>query len=159
MHYPAALREQLGRILDWEEAHLNLERAVDDIPPERRGEAPAQLPYSCWRLLWHIWFTQHDILDFCLNPDYKEHDWPDDYWPPQGAPSEEQWSDTLRGFREDRKRLQALAEDPDCDLLAAIPRGSGQTYLREILLTADHTAYHTGQIVAVRRCLGIWSGG
>ncbi len=86
MQYPAALREQLARILDWEEAHLNLERAVDGIPPERRGETPAQLPYSCWRLLWHIWFTQQDILDFCLNPDYKEHNWPDDYWPPQGAP-------------------------------------------------------------------------
>jgi hypothetical protein len=52
-----------------------------------------------------------------------------------------------------------MARDPAIDLLATIPHGSGQTYLREILLTADHTAYHTGQIVAVRRCLGIWPEG
>ena len=39
-----------------------------------------------------------------------------------------------------------------------MPTGKGhQTYLRAILLVADHTAYHVGQLVAVRRALGIWS--
>jgi uncharacterized damage-inducible protein DinB len=159
MEYPAALREQLARILDWEEAHGSLERAVEGIPPERRDEVPAQLPYSCWRLLWHIRFTQQDILDFCLNSDYEEHKWPEDYWPPEGAPSDREWKETIQGFRTERTRLQDMARDPAIDLLATIPHGSGQTYLREILLTADHTAYHTGQIVAVRRCLGIWPEG
>ena len=32
----------------------------------------------------------------------------------------------------------------------------GQTYIREALLVADHNAYHVGQLVAVRRLLGIW---
>jgi uncharacterized damage-inducible protein DinB len=41
-------------------------------------------------------------------------------------------------------------------LFAAIPHGTGQTYLRELLLVADHTAYHVGQIVALRRQLAIW---
>ena len=42
------------------------------------------------------------------------------------------------------------------NLLARIPHGSGQTYLRELLLVADHTAYHVGQMVLVRRLLGVW---
>ena len=43
------------------------------------------------------------------------------------------------------------------DLTAKVPTGkSNQTYLRAILLVADHTAYHVGQLVAVRRALGIW---
>jgi uncharacterized damage-inducible protein DinB len=43
------------------------------------------------------------------------------------------------------------------DLLARVPTGKGQqTYLRAILLVADHNAYHLGQFVAVRRALGIW---
>ena len=42
------------------------------------------------------------------------------------------------------------------DLFAAIPHGTGQTYLREVLLVADHNAYHVGQIVAVRKLLGFW---
>jgi len=42
------------------------------------------------------------------------------------------------------------------DLTAAIPHGEGRTYLREILLVADHNAYHLGQIVQARKLLGDW---
>jgi hypothetical protein len=54
--------------------------------------------------------------------------------------------------------LQQLAADPAVDLAARIPHGSGQTYLRELLLAADHAAYHIGQLVLVRRLLGTWKG-
>ena len=63
----------------------------------------------------------------------------------------------MRHFLEDRAALQALAADRSVDLLATIPHGSGQTYLRELLLVADHTSYHLGQLLAVRRLLGIWT--
>jgi uncharacterized damage-inducible protein DinB len=53
--------------------------------------------------------------------------------------------------------MKRLARDVE-DLTGRVPTGTGdQTYLRAILLSADHTAYHVGQIVAVRRALGIWS--
>ncbi len=52
--------------------------------------------------------------------------------------------------------MQDLVADPNTDLFAAIPHGEGQTILREALLVADHNAYHVGQLVAVRRLLGIW---
>jgi hypothetical protein len=44
------------------------------------------------------------------------------------------------------------------DLFARIPHGTSphQTYLRAVLLVADHAAYHLGQMVLVRRMLGIW---
>jgi uncharacterized damage-inducible protein DinB len=62
----------------------------------------------------------------------------------------------VAAFRRDRAALQELAEDDSLDLFARIPHGSGQTYLREILLVADHNAYHVGQLILVRRGLGIW---
>jgi hypothetical protein len=52
--------------------------------------------------------------------------------------------------------MQRLAVDKRIDLLAKVPNGSGQTYIRELLLVADHTAYHVAQIVDVRRALGAW---
>ena len=53
--------------------------------------------------------------------------------------------------------MKALARDVE-DLTAKVPTGKGnQTYLRAILLVADHTAYHVGQLVALRRALGIWT--
>ena len=154
-----ALRTQLAAALDWQAAHANFDAAVDGIPPEMRGHLPEGLPYSPWQLVEHLRITQWDILDFCRNPDYREIHWPDDYWPPSAEPpSAEAWDESIRGYREDRESLKALAADPAIDLFARIPHGSGQTYLRELLLVADHTAYHVGQIVAVRRLLGIWPG-
>ena len=38
-----------------------------------------------------------------------------------------------------------------------IAHGTGQNMLREALQIADHTAYHTAEIVVIRRLLGIWT--
>jgi uncharacterized damage-inducible protein DinB len=104
--------------------------------------------------------AQADILDFCRNPGYKEGKWPDDYWPPSAAPpSKAAWKQSLTAFRRDLAEMKKLAADTSVDLFARIPHGSGQTYLREILLVADHNAYHVGQLVAVRRALGAWKRG
>ena len=66
------------------------------------------------------------------------------------------WDDSIAAFREDRAALEALATDESIDLFAKIPHGDGQTYLREILLVADHNAYHLGQLVTLRQQLGAW---
>jgi DinB superfamily len=158
MDREAALRDHLARMLAWQDAHGTFESAVGGIPAAHRGRIPEGLPYSPWQLLEHLRITQHDILDFCRNPNYVELHWPGDYWPKSAAPpSESAWDESVRRFHEDRAGMQALAADRSVDLLATVPHGDGQTYLREILLVADHTSYHVGQLVAVRRLLGIWS--
>ena len=154
-----ALRAQLAAILDWQDAHATFDAAVEGVPPELRGRQPEGLPYSPWQLLEHLRITQWDILEFCRNPEYAEMRWPDDYWP-DGAepPSPEAWDEGIRAYRTDREMLKALATDPEIALFARIPHGTGQTYLRELLLVADHTAYHVGEMIVVRRLLGIWPG-
>jgi len=153
-----ALRAQLVKLLDFEEAHVGFDRAVTGIPPRVRGQLPAGAEHTLWQLLEHLRIAQADILEFCTTAKYKEKKWPDDYWPkPPGPRNAAAWSGAIAGYRRDRKALQRLAADPKIDLLAAIPHGTGQTYLREILLVADHNAYHLGQIVALRRRLGAWS--
>lgn len=155
----AALRAQLVRFLDWHDAHADFDSAVDGIPPAQRGVAPRGLPYSAWQLLEHLRLAQHDILDFCVNSSYAEKKWPDDYWPRDPAPpSAAAWDESIAAYRSDRAALQRVAEDATIDLFATIPHGTGQTYLREILLVVDHAAYHIGQIVLVRRMLGNWPG-
>jgi hypothetical protein len=151
------LRAHLGRLLDWEDAHVGFDSAVAGIAPEFQGKTPAGAPYSPWQLVEHLRRAQHDILDFCRNEDYKELNWPDDYWPKEAAPaSKRAWDESIRAFRKDRQALIELAMDAKMDLSAKIPHGQGQTYLREILLAADHAAYHIGELVLVRRLLGIW---
>jgi len=153
---PAA-RDQIGRLLDWEDAHASFDRAVAELPEAARGELSAGLPYSPWQLLEHLRLTQRDILDFCVSSDYRELSWPDDYWPKEPAPpSRKAWDASIQRFREDRAALQAIARDPAIDLTAPVTNGTGQTYLRELLLAADHAAYHVGQLIVVRRLLGVW---
>jgi hypothetical protein len=157
MSADAALREHLRKLLDWEDAHIGYEQAVQGIPAGLRGVVLPGLAHSPWRLVEHLRLTQWDILDFCRNPAYVEPSSMEAYWPAGDAPpSEAAWESSLDQFRRDREALKALALDPAVDLFARIPHGSGQTYLREILLVADHNAYHVGQLVLVRRALGIW---
>ena len=159
MSHDAALREHLRKLLDWQDAHASFDAAVDGVPAGDRGRRPEGLPYSPWELVEHLRITQDDILEFCVNPAYAEKRWPDDYWPATPAPpSPGAWDASVAAFREDREALKRLAADPTVDLFATIPHGQGQTYLRELLLVADHTAYHVGQLVAVRRLLGDWGG-
>ena len=152
-----SVRELLRRLLSWEDAHAGFEAAVEGVPAELRGRQPEGLPYSAWQLVDHLRITQHDILDFCVNPTYKGIKWPDQYWPKEPAPpSADAWDASIRRFQEDRTALQRLAADTSIDLTARIPHGQGQTYLRELVLVADHTSYHVGQLILVRRLLGIW---
>lgn len=153
----ALVRQQLGRLLDWEDAHAGFDAAVADIPADLRGKQPAGLPYSAWQLVEHLRRAQHDILEFCRNPKYQALEWPADYWPSDPAPpSATAWDDSISQFRQDRQALQQLAADTKVSLADRIPHGDGQTYQRELLLAADHAAYHIGQLVLVRRLLGIW---
>ena len=153
----ASLRDHLRQLLEWNDAHVGFDKAVAGIPAKLRGRKPEGLPYSPWQLVEHLRIAQHDILDFCVNPAYRELEWPDDYWPSSPSPaSEAAWDRSVRGFRKDRKALQKLAMDETVDLASRIPHGTGQTYLREIVLAADHAAYHIGELVIVRRLLGIW---
>ena len=153
-----ALRAQLVKLLDFQEAHVAFDRAVKGIPARLRGKLPQGAEHSLWQLVEHLRIAQADILEFCRSAQYKDKKWPDDYWPtPLGPRNAAAWTKAIAAYRRDRKALQRLAANTKIDLLAAIPHGSGQTYLREILLVADHNAYHIGQIVALRRRLGIWT--
>jgi uncharacterized damage-inducible protein DinB len=153
-----ALRDHLVRALDWEDAHVGFDKAVDAIPPDKRGARASGFDHSAWQLLEHIRLAQEDILDFCVNATY-EHTmtWPDDYWPKDPMPPEPRaWSASIASYIRSRDEMKRLARDVE-DLTATVPTGqASQTYLRAILLSVDHAAYHVGQLVALRRALGIW---
>ncbi len=154
------LRKELRALLEGGHAHLAFDDAVRNFPAALRGKRPNQLPYTGWELLEHIRIAQLDILQFVRDPNYQSPEWPEGYWPPTPAPpSSRAWDHSVRAFRADRKAVLELVADTSVDLTAKIPHGSGQTLLREALLVADHTAYHLGQMIAVRRLLGCWPPG
>lgn len=153
----ADLRAHLARALEWHDAHVDFDTAIAGLPADLRGRRPERLPYSAWQLVEHLRIAQHDILEFCRNPNYVELAWPDDYWPAAEAPpTRDAWDQAVGAVRHDRDELKRLALDPQVDLFARIPHGTGQTYARELLLVVDHNAYHVGELIAVRRLLSAW---
>jgi hypothetical protein len=151
-------RDHLLELLRGGAAHATFEQVVAGLPPELRGVAPHGLPHTAWELLEHLRIAQEDILHFSRNADgsYQSPPWPDGYWPKSPAPpSDAAWDESVRAFLADRKALAALVSDTDADLLKPFPWGDGQTLAREAMLAADHAAYHLGQLVLLRRLLGV----
>jgi hypothetical protein len=153
-------QEIVASSLDWDQAHATLDTALDGLVAADRGRRGEGHPHSVWDLLYHIRTAQHDLLDFCVNPNYKhELEWPAGYWPQSHAPANDaEWVTCLADIRRDRAALAEFTTSGTVDLTSAIPHGTGQTYLRTILVAVDHAAYHIAQIVDVRRISGTWQG-
>lgn len=152
-----SIRETLARALAWGDAHVSFDDAVKDLDPSLRGVRPPGFQHSAWELLEHLRIAQEDILEFSVSEHYREREWPKQYWPATPEPpSDEAWDASIAAYRKDRMELQRLTLDESVDLAAAVPYGSGQTWIREILLVLDHAAYHVAQIVMVRQALGAW---
>ena len=151
------LRQQLAKVLDWSEAHTDFATALKDMPFDLQGEVPKGLPHSPWQLLEHLRIALHDIVEFSRGSKHKSPPWPAGYWPATVAPPDEKaWKRSAASFMEHLEEMRALVADPSRELFKPLPHGSGQTLLREVLLAADHNAYHLGQLVLVRQALNAW---
>jgi hypothetical protein len=153
-----ALRAQVLSLLRSNEAHLNFDAAVANLPRKLQGAKPAGVPHSPWRLLEHMRIAQWDILEFARNAKHVSPKFPEGYWPDSEAPPDAgAWDRSVAAFQADHQAMCDLVSNPATDLFARIPHGEGQTILREALLVADHNAYHLGQLIIVRRALGAWA--
>jgi hypothetical protein len=151
------LRKQLIELLQGGHAHATFDQSVKDFPVNLAGTRPPSLPHSAWELLEHMRITQNDILQFSRSPDYVSPEWPKGYWPSSQGPKDPgKWDESVLSFRSDRVAMEKMVLDVGRDLQAPFPWGEGQTLLREALLVADHTSYHLGQLLLVRRALGAW---
>ncbi len=154
----SALREHVLYLLEGGGAHAKFDDAVSGLPTKLRGVRPEKLDVTPWRVLEHLRLAQADILEFCINRDYREKEFPTDYWPATDAPPDvHAWDKSVEAFKADLDQMRSLVKNSHTDLFAKIPWGDGQTYLREALLAADHNAYHLGQMITVRRLLGAWT--
>jgi uncharacterized damage-inducible protein DinB len=151
------LRKEFTAYLGGGSTHAPLSKAVKNFPERLMNQRPENIPFSAWALLEHIRITQHDMVEFIKNPDYEELDWPKDYWPAANKKATKAlWNRTLKDYEKDLAVLTKIVKDPKTDLFTPIPHGNGQTIMKEILQVIDHTAYHTGELVLLRRTLGAW---
>ncbi len=156
MNSDKVLREQLVALLRGGNAHMNFDSAVSGFP---MGDINKQVPqgtYKVWHLLEHMRIVQLDILEFVRNPGYVSPDFPVGYWPkPDETATSAKWKQIIEAFRADLKAVETIVEDPKTDFFGPIPHAKNYTVLREMLLVADHNAYHLGEFVSMRRVLNM----
>lgn len=151
------LREHLLYLLKDGGAHLDFDAAVKDIPPPLRGQRPHGAAHSPWEVLEHLRIAQLDILEFMRDANHVSPEFPVGYWPAaQAPPNGNAWHKSADAFRKDLADIAELISNESTNLFAEIPHGNGQTILREVLLAADHNAYHLGELIVLRRLLGAW---
>lgn len=153
----SSLRKHLADLLGGGNAHVRIFDALEHFPAEKRGVFAKGLAHTAWQLLEHIRIAQSDILEFSRDPKHVSPEFPAGYWPKSPAPeSDIVWKKSIQRLRADLQSMVKLVSNGKSNLYAPLPWGDGQTLLREALLVADHNAYHLGQLVDLKRALGIW---
>ena len=136
-------QEYLLKLVDGKEAHDDfLSVAARFTPAMINKKVPARA-YTPWHLIEHIRITQKDIVDYTIGTNYKELDWPKDYWPAVTAKATmEDWNKTIKEYKKDIEKLKDL-----------ITNKFDTKILKRTLLVVDHTAYHTGELSLARSAL------
>ena len=149
-----ALRRQLVAQLEGGQAYSPVEEIIRSFPEALAGKTSGTIGHTAWQLLEHLRIAQWDILHFTHDPKHVTPPWPDEHWPKTAAPpNESAWHESVETFLRELAEVKKLALSPATMLDAEIPHGTGQTYVREVLLVADHNAYHLGQMMQLRRAL------
>ncbi len=157
MDQTKSLRQHLVKQLEGNEAHAGFEDAVKDMPLAQQGMRPAGAEHSPWEELEHLRIAQWDIFEFAMDPKHKSPQFPKGYWPSsQKPPNEKVWEESVKAFLADREKFKNFLNDDSTDLFAKIPGGEGQTVLRQAIVAVDHNGYHIGQLILLRRLLGVW---
>lgn len=160
MRHEKVLRGELMALLRGGNAHMSFEEVVEDFPMSRINDKAPHMPYSPWHIIEHMRRVQWDIRAFIQDPEHVSPPWPQGYF---ARPSEKTdasgWRTSIRGFLSDRSTLEDMAADTQTDLMAGIAHAKSYTVFREILLAADHNAYHTGELVIMRQVVQTWPPG
>jgi hypothetical protein len=151
------LRKQLVALLKGGQAYMPFDHAVGSFPMDHINTPVPEVDYTFWHLLEHLRIAQKDILDYIRDEDYVELKWPEEYWPAKDTTTDESgWNRTLQQFRDDQTALIGIVQDVNVDLTAPLPHAPQHNILREILVVADHNAYHTGEFAILRGIMGLW---
>lgn len=148
------LRNHLVKLLEGDQAYMKMEKALKEIPFGIVHLKPEGFPYSIWQLTEHIRIAQWDIIEFSKDSNHVSPKWPDEYWPKETGPQDENsWHQSLEKIEKYQLELIDMINDRENDLLKPFEWGSGQTLFREVVVLAEHNAYHTGQIFLLKKLL------
>jgi uncharacterized damage-inducible protein DinB len=149
-------RQWVIHLLDGQEAYTPFSHAVAGLPASYRGARGSDAPYTIWQLVRHMQWAQDDILAYARDSFMVSPPWPSGYWPVNQVPTEAEWQEALATIAQDQQTLKQQLAQQEASIFRPFDNGSGHNLFRQALLVAEHQAYHTGQIILIRKAAGIW---
>src|ERR1700742_3667501 len=108
------LVDELEKLLLGGGAHASFSDAIKGLKPENRGIKPDNMPYSIWQLVEHIRIAQWDMMRFCKDEDHKSPKWPEEYWPKESGPEDDDaWQGSLSQIDSDLDEFMELLDHSD----------------------------------------------
>ena len=152
-------RDLLTSVLAGEGVHLEPARILDGLTDAQAHTKPHDLPYSIADLVSHMCFWQ-EWFNACLNEGFTgipQHSV--DGWPAAQAGGWEALRERYIRSIDEAKRITtesgSLARSllpPDARVASLARESRGSALLRG----AMHNSHHLGQIITMRRLLGLW---
>ena len=156
--YGADDRNLLTSMLAGEGVHLEPSAILDGLTGEQAHTKPHGLPYSIADLVahmchWQEWFNACLLSGFTGIAQHSVDGWP--------ATDADGWDDLRERYVrsiEEAKRIAAETDSladpllPDANVASLARESRGSSLLR----SAIHNSHHLGQVITVRRLMGLW---
>jgi uncharacterized damage-inducible protein DinB len=155
------MSQVLRELLYGRHAHTDSLACVD-VPADVAGQLLEWSSHSIWQLVWHMDFwMDHELTRIeglpALYPEHARLSWPS-----ETPPSVDTWGREIARFGQLLARLAQHAGDSAEQLartVSATDRSEAEhvSSLEAVLWqTIVHNSYHIGQVVTLRRALGVW---
>ncbi len=159
---PSPIRQSLIEAFTGMGAHVSPLGAVEGLTAtQARKRVHPKLP-TIWEELAHVVYWQEWLLTATRGSDPKFTASYKEGWPPMppAKDSAKTWANLVRHFAEDLREAAGLAQT--MNLSTRLKTKYKRSYGSVLITIADHNAYHIGQIVQMRKMMGLWpppSGG
>ncbi len=136
--------------------HIDPKRALKELTPATAKKKPQDFEHSCWELLHHIVLWCEIIIKQLKgeapnwNETQKIEDWPS----PESLQDDSNFYELLDLFFSYIEEAQKLLNEVDFTKMSA---GWPELSIPKLYMVfLQHTSYHIGQIVVIRKILGDW---
>ncbi|MFX0169886.1 MAG: DinB family protein [Candidatus Hodarchaeota archaeon] len=149
------IRQAFTDALYGKDAHYDVLKALQGLTAEEAKKQPVKNERSIWDHLFHMVFWHDITLKAIQEEDIDWQSLKDKDWLPEDADfTDKAWKKLVAKFTTHLIKLKELSETED---LTRTVKGFGGAPLgRGIIIEFQHNSYHIGQIVLLRKILGIW---
>jgi uncharacterized damage-inducible protein DinB len=139
--------------------HIDPKKALAGLTPANAKKKSNGIDHSCWELLHHTVFFLEVIINQIKGqaPNWHELESSEnsENWPSvESMQDDSNYHKLVDRFQAGIEDAQNLLEQAD---FAKMPAGKPElSTIKLFLVLLQHTSYHIGQIITIRKCLGTW---